>query len=299
MESRPMNIRSTPLFPATKVAALALAAGLLTLGATSADAQWFRWPSFDAAVPAMEVERLLQESGYRLTGPIYRNGSVYVASVLGRDDDRERLIIDARDGRLLQRYAVAPTRRSRDIAGDWSSPRPHVAPRDGWFDSEDDFGSPRPPGDVNGDDGSRHAPRTDEVARTDDSNPYGAPSSSPYVILAPPAATHDPALEKPKTKPQVRHKKPELAPVAQPATPAATPGAPVDAKATPAAPAGVAPNPAAPAHPETAGDDAAAAPRVADTKTAAPAPEVVPAAPAAPPPKAKPAPNDVPVAPLE
>ena len=67
-----MNIRSTRLFPVPKVAALALAAGLLTLGATAADAQWFRWPSFDASMPAMEVERLLQESGYRLTAPIYR-----------------------------------------------------------------------------------------------------------------------------------------------------------------------------------------------------------------------------------
>jgi hypothetical protein len=284
-----MSIRSARLFPVPKAAALALAAGLLTLGATSANAQWLRWPGFDSSVPAMEVERLLQESGYRLTAPIYRNGPVYVASVIGREDFPERLIIDAHDGRLLQRYA-AP-RRARDVAGDWSAPRPHLAPRDGWLDSEDDSGAPRPPGVISGDDNARHSPGANEVARTDD-----PPNSSPYVILAPPAASHEPALEKPRAKPQVRHKKPEPAPVAQPATPATTPGQapPADAKATPAAP----PDSQTPARPETAGEPIAT-PRVADTKAPTPAPEVAPAAPAAPPQKAKPAPNDVPVAPLE
>ena len=287
-----MSIRSARLFPAPKAAALALAAGLLTLGATSANAQWFRF-GFDSSVPAMEVERLLQESGYRLTAPIYRNGEVYVASVRGRDDIPERLIIDAHDGRLLQRYA-AP-HRSRDLAGDWSSPRPHLAPHDGWFDNEDDSGAPRPPASIYGDDNTRHAPGANEVARTDD-----PPNSSPYVILAPPAASHEPTLEKPRAKAQVRHKKPEPAPVAQPGAPVTTPGqpsAPADAKATPAAPP--ASDSQAPARPETAGEPVAT-PRVADTKAPAPAPEVAPVAPAAAPPqKAKPSPNDVPVAPLE
>src|SRR6202011_2638588 len=101
MESRPMNIRSVRLFPAPKAAALALAAGILALGATSADAQWLRWPGFDESVPAIEVARLLQESGYRLTAPIYRNGAVYVASVIGREDFPESLFIAALAGRLL------------------------------------------------------------------------------------------------------------------------------------------------------------------------------------------------------
>jgi hypothetical protein len=294
MEWRLMNIRSSSLFSGSRLAALALAAGLMTLGATSANAQWFRWPRWDAALPAEEVARLLEESGYRLTGPVYRNGPVYVANVVGRGADAERLIIDAHDGRLLQRYALAPARRAAAAAGDWASPRARVSPDDAWLDNEDDVGAPRPPAVVYGDSGASlhlppldpapplHAPQTNEVARADDS------SSSPYVILAPPPAAREPALEKPRPKPQVRHKKPDPTPVA---SPAATP-APGDAKATPGAPAAA--TPAASAQPQA--DAAAASPRVADTK-AAPAPEVIAPAPAPPAKAAKP--NDVPVAPLE
>lgn len=294
-----MNMRSSSLFSGSKLAALALAAGLMTLGATSADAQWFRWPRWDAALPAVEVERLLEESGYRLTGPVYRNGPVYVANVLGRGADAERLIIDAHDGRLLQRYALAPARRAAVVAGDWASPRARVSPDDdAWLDNDDDANAPRPPAALYGESSSAslhlpppdpapplHAPQTDQVARADNS------ASSPYVILAPPAAPHEPALEKPRPKPQARHRKPEPTPVASPAAAPAS----IDAKATPGAPAAAA-TPAAPAQPQ-ADAAAAAASRVADTK-AAPAPEVIAPAPAAPPPKAA-KPNDVPVAPLE
>ena len=55
----------------------------------------------------MQIERMVEASGYRLTGPVMRNGPVYLANVLGRENDRERLVIDARDGRLLQRYGAA------------------------------------------------------------------------------------------------------------------------------------------------------------------------------------------------
>jgi hypothetical protein len=48
-----------------------------------------------------EIERMMQASGYQLTGPIIRRGPVYLADVLGREDDSERLVIDAHDGRLL------------------------------------------------------------------------------------------------------------------------------------------------------------------------------------------------------
>ena len=97
-----MNIRSNLLFPRASVAALALAASFLSLGATSAKAQlFFSWG--DRAVSPMQVERMVEASGYRLTGPVMRNGPVYLANVLGRENDRERLVIDARDGRLLQR----------------------------------------------------------------------------------------------------------------------------------------------------------------------------------------------------
>jgi len=314
-----MNIRSKLVFSRPRVAAFALAAALLSGGATSASAQWlFNW---DNALPPMQVERMVQASGYRLTGPVMRHGPVYLANVLGRENDRERLVIDARDGRLLQRYGAPATRRQYALSGDWSGqPGPQGSPGDDLFDRQDGFPPPRPPADVYGDaqDGPLRdaplvtappAPRPDarpsgQVARTDD-------PSIPYIIPAPPAAAHAPALEKPKLKQQVRRKKPEPTPVAQPAMapadgkstttavaqPTANPSAPADH------PAAITPNVSAPAKPKTdsASEPVAAAPRVAAAKPAA-APETAPAPPAAPPPKAaqsKPALNDVPVAPLE
>ena len=308
-----MNIRSNLFFSRPRVGALALAASLLSVGATSANAQWFRWSNWDNALSPMQVERMVQASGYRLTGPVMRNGPVYLANVLGREDDRERLVIDAWDGRLLQRYG-AGARRQPAVSGDWPSPpRQQAALSDGWLDREDDSPPPRPPANVYGDaeggllHGPQAAPKVDarpgsQLSRADD-------SSNPYVILAPPAAAHAPALEKPRPKPQVRRKKPDQTPIAQPAA------APVDGKPAPVAQpaanppaltnpqAAIAPNVAKPTQPDAVGEPAAAAPRVADTKAvAAPAPEIAPAAPVAPPPKAvkpKPALNDVPVAPLE
>ena len=270
-----MKVRSVAFLAGSRAAALAVAAGLLLCGAGSADAQWFRWPSWDDAIPPMRMERMIEASGYRLTGPVLRNGPVYLANVLGRDDDLERLVIDARDGRLLQRYAAGALARQRVVAEGWADPpRAQRDVADAW--SDDERAPPRPPAGMAGDPGNAPLrlasptpalrlppPQADQVARADDQ------SSSPYVILAPP-----PAAEKPRPK-QVRRKKPEPASVALPA----------EAKPTPVAQPSANP-----------GADAGAPPRVADTKTA-PAPESLPAAPA---PKAsKDTPNDVPVAPLE
>ena len=63
-----MNIRSNLFLPRASAAALVLAASVLSLGATSAQgAMLFNW---DRTVPPMEVERMVEASGYRLTGPI-------------------------------------------------------------------------------------------------------------------------------------------------------------------------------------------------------------------------------------
>jgi hypothetical protein len=319
-----MNIRSKLFFPRASIAALTLAASLLSFGATSAKAQFlFNW---DRALGPMQIERMIQASGYRLTGPVMRNGAVYLANVLGRENDRERLVIDARDGRLLQRYSAGAARRQFADAEDWRAP-PRQDIYDGWFDREEDSPAPRPPVDVYGGAGPgllhgplvRPAPQGGQVARAEAPN-GAAGASSPYIIMAPSDAAHAPATEKAKPKPQVKHRKPEPTPVAQPATP---PGdskpAPVAVQPTtdPSAPSNpqpatnsqaaispniaTTPNVATPARPSGAGEAPPPAPRVADTKPVAtpPAPE---SAPAAPQPKAsrpKPALNDVPAAPLE
>ncbi|MGA2042179.1 MAG: hypothetical protein ABSG83_02295 [Roseiarcus sp.] len=269
-----MTIRSKRTVPGRSIAALALAAGLIALGAKPAGAQWFRWPGWDPALSPAEVERMIEASGYRLTGPVLRDGPLYLANVLGREDDLERLVIDARDGRLLQRYAAASGYRRLAAAGAWSNrPRVDAAPNDGWLDRDDDA-PPRPPAFIDG--GGEGAPRLSlpqpkQIARGDD-------AAFPRVILAPPGASEEPAVDKPKPKPQAKRKRPDASPVAQPAPN---------------------PNPAAPAHADAAaGTSPPAAAGVADTKPAleiVASPPVAPAAPQA----VAPAPNDVPVAPLE
>jgi hypothetical protein len=306
-----MGIRSNMFSPRAPVAALALAVSMLSLGASSAKAQYLL--NWDRGLSPMQVERMVQASGYRLTGPVARNGGVYLANVLGREDDPERLVIDARDGRLLQRYGAAASHRQY-AAADWSSPpRPQPGLFDGWFDRDDDSPAPRPPASVYGDAASgiahpslvrpAQAPpsQSSALARADDA--YSP--ADPYVIPAPAAAT--PAAEKPKPKQQVK-RKPESTPVARPVAAAPADAKPAPVAAQPAASpqasaepqAAITPRVAAPARPTSVGVSTPAAPRVADTKpVVAPAPQAVPAEP---PPKVerpKPALNDVPVAPLE
>jgi hypothetical protein len=271
-----MNIRSRWIFSRLRAATLALAVSVVAMGASADQAQWVNW---DSALPPAQVERMIQASGYRLTGPVIRHGPVYLANVLRRQNDPERLIIDAREGRLLQRFPAA--RRQADAGGGWWG-----QPRDsgslfGWFSGDDDAVAPRPPSglDAGVENEPVHTapvrpPVVKQVARTDD-------AAVPHVILAPigtpGAATRAPLLEKPRPRPEVKRKKFEATPVA---LPAAVPGV-----ATPAA----------------TSNAPAAAPHVAESK-AAPAPALAVAAPAAAPPKAppaKPAVNDVPVAPLE
>jgi hypothetical protein len=283
-----MTIRSFTAFPRARLAALATAVGLCALCAGPARAQWFHWPNWDDALSPVQVERMVEASGYRLTAPVLRTGPVYLANVLGRDDDPERLVIDARDGRLLQRYAASPGGRQLAAAHDWAKrQRDDADAEDGWADS-DDRAPPRPPGAIYGGDGAARlslplpAPRVEgsqggQIARGDE-------SSLPHVILAPPGATPDLTGDKPRPKPQARRKKPDTTPVAQPSV-------------NPAAPA--------PQKSDAAVEAAPVAPRLAETKapaTAAAAPEVASPAPgpaAAPPRNAKSTPNDVPVAPLE
>lgn len=115
-----MAIRSRSLVSRPQVAALTLAAAFLCLGAPAARAQLFNW---DSALPPAQIERMIQASGYRLTGPVVRHGAVYLADVLGRQNDPERLIIDAQEGRLLQRFPAAAARRQATAVGGWSTSR--------------------------------------------------------------------------------------------------------------------------------------------------------------------------------
>ena len=67
----------------------------------SREAQWF--PPIGAASPHEIAERLRAE-GFVLIGPLRRNDTVYLADVNAGPAGRERLVIDAWSGEVLQRF---------------------------------------------------------------------------------------------------------------------------------------------------------------------------------------------------
>src|SRR5580692_2710016 len=99
-----MGIRSKPLFRHAMIGAMAVVAASAWLGAPPALSQ----SHTGAALPASEIERMIGARGFRLTGPVVRHGKVYIANVLGPEDDVEQLFVDARDGHLLRQSAGGP-----------------------------------------------------------------------------------------------------------------------------------------------------------------------------------------------
>jgi len=85
---------------ATRAAFVAVTAFALV---ASADAQWAL--PFGAAPPGEIVQRLRAE-GYVLIGPLRRRDTVYLADVAGGPAGRERLVLDAWSGEILQRFAA-------------------------------------------------------------------------------------------------------------------------------------------------------------------------------------------------
>jgi hypothetical protein len=218
ISARPRHVRRKASTGATCVAA-----AVLMLLAPTARAQGL----FSLFEPASHrIERQLESAGYELRGPLVRRGDVYVADVVGGAGARERLIIDARTARIVDRFPVA-TRWRDDRFGDWrdrddqdawsDGPRPPqgMAPRprdDAWSDGDEDL----PPA-------LRPKPH-DEIARSD-------PSAKPNVIYGedglngPATSTVD--VDKSKPKPHVAKRKPAtVAPLAKvnPSVPASADG---------------------------------------------------------------------------
>jgi hypothetical protein len=112
-----MSIRSKPLFRHAMIGAAALVAATGWFGAPPARSQ----SHSGAALPPGEIERMIGARGYRLTGPVVRHGKVYIANVLGPEDDVEQLVVDARDGHLLRQSAGgAPVRPRGGNPSGWS-----------------------------------------------------------------------------------------------------------------------------------------------------------------------------------
>jgi hypothetical protein len=96
----------------------------------TAMAQWM--PPWGAAFPG-EIERGLEAQGYVLTAPLMRRPGVYLADVSAGPAGHQRLIIDARSGQILERFAT-PGRN-------WG---PRLAAREGGFGGPEDGVGPAP-----------------------------------------------------------------------------------------------------------------------------------------------------------
>ena len=175
----------------------AASAAILILMAPAARAQFF-FGIFEP--PAVRVAHQLEVEGYDVRG-LVRRGDVYVADVVAQGGDRERLVIDARTTRIVERFPSVATRwrddrygygRDREDPDSWDAPRPPLAIQQ---------------------------QRRDEVARTDPfAKPYGEDGMN-----GPPTSTFE--VDKAKPKPHVVKRRPApAAPVAKdaPSAPPAT-----------------------------------------------------------------------------
>ena len=100
-------------------AALALASGISAFAAP-AQAQFFagwgsqRFQIEDGLSPG-EIRASLADQGYRLLGPLRRNGRVLLADVTDRRGRSLRLIVDPFEGEILQRFLKAEPRSARNV----------------------------------------------------------------------------------------------------------------------------------------------------------------------------------------
>jgi hypothetical protein len=118
-------------------------AGLTVGFAFPATAQW-RAPPWRFAPPPAEIEWNLNAQGYVLAAPLMRRPGLYLADVSAGPGGYQRLIIDARSGRILERFPApgriwGPALASRGDAFGGPPPSWMGRPRNGEFSD-----APRP-----------------------------------------------------------------------------------------------------------------------------------------------------------
>jgi hypothetical protein len=201
--------------------ALALAGALLAASAPPAHAEFFSFLfGGDDSMRGEDVVSMLQDRGLELLGPVHRNGRVYIVDVRTPRGVAQRLIIDANDGRVLQRFRFGPPRYEAAM--------------------------PRPPNDAGSGYLEQSAPPVvatygEQLSRGEDADtPDGYPRSPGEDSM------------RAKSKNAVKHKKVDLTPTqpasnapAKPSTPDAAAPAPAAPKVVEAKPAVAATAPAA------------------------------------------------------
>ena len=175
-------------------------------------------------LPAREVYSVLRESGFLPLGIPHQRGFVYTIAVTDHRGDNGRLMIDARDGRIIR---FVPDYRVSDI----NNPPPAI------------YGPGEPP-PVN-------APRGELRPQPSDPRLASRTPAVPLPKAAPSRAAETKPEIKSELKPEIKTEiKPELKP--EPAKPAEPPqqSAAIQVKPADAAPPPAAPAPAAAAKPE-------------------------------------------------
>jgi hypothetical protein len=227
--------------------ALALAAALTAFSAPAAHAEFF---SFffggDDAMRGEDVVSMLQDRGLELMGPIHRNGRVYIVDVRTPRGAPQRLILDAYDGHVLQRFRLGPPRYEASLArqpsdlgpGYLEQSAPPVVETYGeqmsrGEDADTPNGYPRSPAE----DGIRAKSKNAAKHKKIDLTPTQPASNAPAKSTTPDAAA--PAQAAPAPAPKVVEAKPAVAVTAPAAAPAPVAPAPAPAAApkTPGKPA--------------------------------------------------------------
>ena len=284
---------SKPIWKGRRFAFAALALAGLASAPLAARADSI-FDLFSPGVSPYEVRNNLARSGFAARSAVERRGDVYVYDVSDRYGVAQRLVIDARTGRVLERYALRPPSwavarrpdmRAPDDGAEWGyAPRPEVdvpVARPRVIEALPVETPPEPP----------RGPRQRQLAYGDGHTPTPPPLSTPDTR---PSDKARPRIARPKPAPSpTGSDQPQTATAAPSASdPAAPPqgGQPATTQVAPTTPQPAAAEPIAPATTgQVASSGAADAPAV---KAPPPLPAPAPIA------KSK-AINDIPVAPLD
>ncbi len=224
--------RSGRRLPLIRIGGMLAAMMLPALTPQPAQAQLFGWLGYgsiesDEAIPPQAVSRRLARQGYRLTGPLRRNGAVLLADVTDFRGQPMRLVLDASDGAILQRFLKAPPApRSAYNANPPYPAGPSYAPNSNYTPPAPAI--VRPPSDP---ERTVHRPVKPKVARIpapqSETRDKVSPATAPARPEPAPSAAQAPAAV---SQPNTASAQP--APVAAP--PAPQPSAPARRPAAPA-----------------------------------------------------------------